>query len=225
MSLVELYTSIFSSISLQMKFVTHSFRHAEVILNEPEFKNQYNELIDVIDGITDDDLIEKHLSFGAHNESKTPKSLSKAINELLKERFVNCEWNSESGIFQDSQYTGDTWRLDFAKEDISIEVAFNHSTVIAWNLIKPVLASELNHVQKAIQTKIGVIITATQEMKTQGGFDGAIGTFEKFRDYLPPLQNILTVPLLIIGLKKPETFRIEHFQLAARKKIGKIIKL
>ena len=66
------------------------------------------------------------------------------------------------------------------QKDISIEVAFNHSTVIAWNLIKPALASELNHVQKAIQTKIGVIITATNDMKVAGGFDSAIGTYEKF---------------------------------------------
>src|SRR5690606_26198723 len=115
---------------------------------------------------------------------RTPKSISKAINDLLKERFTERGWVSESGIFQDTQYTGDTWRLDFAKQDISIEVAFNHSTVIAWNLIKPVLASELNHVQKAIQTKIGVIITATNDMKSLGGFDGAIGTYEKFLDYL-----------------------------------------
>lgn len=208
-----------------MKYKIHSFRHAKVILNEKEFKKQFDEFISVIKNITDQDIIEKHNSYGIDEDSKTPKSISKAINDLLKERFTKCYWNSESGIFQDTQYTGDTWRLDFAKEDISVEVAFNHSTVIAWNLIKPVLASELNHVQKAIQTKIGIIITATNEMKKEGGFDGAIGTFEKFLDYLPPLQNLLTVPLLIIGLEKPDTFKIEHFQLAPRKKIGKIIYL
>ncbi|MEZ4857315.1 MAG: hypothetical protein R2781_00720 [Flavobacteriaceae bacterium] len=208
-----------------MNFRTHSFRHAEVILNEPEFINQYHQLIEVIRNITDNDIIMKHVGYGSLDEASTPKSISRAINDLLKERYLVKNWNSESGIFQDTQYQGETWRLDFAKDDISIEVAFNHSTVIAWNLIKPVLASELNHVQKAIQTKIGVIITATNELKQEGGFDGAIGTFEKFLDYLPPLQNILTVPLLIIGLEKPESFKIEHFQLAPRKKIGRVIHL
>ena len=87
-------------------------------------------------------------------------------------------WREESPIFQDTDYQGDTWRLDFAKENISIEVAFNHGSVIAWNLLKPVLASELNHVQKAIQTKVGVIICATDGMKTTGGFDGAVGSYE-----------------------------------------------
>ena len=70
----------------------------------------------------------------------------------------------------------------------------------------------MNHVEKAIQTKIGIIITATQEFKTEGGFDTAIGTFEKFLDYLPPLRNFLTVPLFIIGLEPPKTFKIEHLQ-------------
>ncbi|MCB4807541.1 hypothetical protein LG651_04710 [Tamlana sp. 62-3] len=206
-----------------MNFITHSFRHAEIILNEPEFINQFEELKTIIDAISDDDIINRHQSYGARSLDKTPKSISRAINELLKESFRAHGWFNESYIFQDNEYRGDTWRLDFAKQDLSIEVAFNHSSVIAWNLLKPVLASELNHVNKAIQTKIGIVITATQEMKVRGGFDGAIGTFEKFLDYLPPLQNFLTVPVLIIGLTPPETFKIEHNQIALRKKIGQVV--
>ena len=205
-----------------MNFVTTAFRHADAILIQDEFEDQYRDLLTIIDGISDDDIIAQHESYGASNIERTPKSLSKAINTLLKERFEANGWLSESGIFQDTEYKGDTWRLDFAKDDISVEVAFNHSSVIAWNLIKPVLASELNHVQKAIQTKIGVVITATNDMKTLGGFDGAIGTYEKYLDYLPPLQNILTVPLLIIGLTPPETFKVTQEQIAPRKKIGRI---
>lgn len=206
-----------------MQFVTTSFRHSGVILNEPEFIEEFTEIIDVVSSITEQQLIEKHESYGGDNIESTPKSLSKAINDLIKEGLVNRGWIPESGIFQDANYQGDTWRLDFAKQDISIEVGFNHSSVIAWNLTKPVLASELNHVQKAIQTKIGVIITATEELKQLGGFDSAIGTYEKYIDYLLPLNNILTVPLLIIGLNAPKTFRVEQFQYAPRKKIGKIV--
>ncbi|MCK5443112.1 MAG: hypothetical protein KAJ23_14595 [Maribacter sp.] len=206
-----------------MNFRSHSFRHAEVILHEPEFLSLFTEMTSLISEITDQDLIQKHENFGIENVERTPKSLSKAINELLRERFVALGWNSESSIFQNPDYTGDTWRLDFAKDTISIEVAFNHSTVIAWNLIKPVLASELNHVEKAIQTKIGVLITATSNLKEYGGFDNAIGTYEKFLDYLPPLRNMLTTPLLVIGLEPPESFRIVHEQFAPRKKIGRVV--
>ena len=206
-----------------MKFKSHSFRHAAVILNENQFVDQFSNLMLIISSISDEDLIERHTSYGVKEIERTPKSLSKAINELLKERFLRSGWISEPGIFQDTSYLGDTWRLDFAKDDISIEVAFNHSSVIAWNLTKPVLASELNHVNKAIQTKIGVIITATNELKRLGGFDSAIGTYEKYLDYLPPLRNMLTTPLLIIGLEEPESFRIQQHQQATRKKIGIIV--
>lgn len=208
-----------------MNYRLHSFRHAEVILNEPEYIKLFREVKEILYGLSDLDLIRRHESFGTGSLERTPKSLSKAINELLKEKFVDKGWFSESAIFQNTKYSGDNWRLDFAKDKISIEVAFNHSTVIAWNLIKPVLASELNHVEKAIQTKIGIIITATSELKSRGGFDTAIGTYEKFLDYLPPLRNMLTTPMLIVGLEPPESFRIQHEQLAPRKKIGRIIKI
>lgn len=192
-----------------MDYETFSFRHAEVILNEPQFVNQFTELRNIINNITDNDLIERHESYANNPNERVPMSLSVAINELLKERFEAAGWQSESPIFQEPLYlAGDRWRLDFAKDDISIEVAFNHGEATAWNLIKPVLASELNHVQKAIQTQVGVIITATQSMKSAGGFDGAVGTFEKFIEYLPPMRDVLSVPILIIGLLPPRTFRI-----------------
>jgi hypothetical protein len=208
-----------------MEFTYKSFRHSGVILNEPNLVEEFTEIIDILSTISEVEIISKHESYGNINIEKTPKSLSKAINDLIKEGLVAKNWIAESRIFQDSNYQGDTWRLDFAKRDISIEVGFNHTSVIAWNLLKPVIASELNHVEKAIQTQIGVIITATEDLKQKGGFDGAIGTYEKYLDYLQPLNNILTVPLFIIGLNAPKTFFIEQHQLAPRKKIGKIIML
>jgi hypothetical protein len=208
-----------------MEFIYKAFRHADVILKELNFIEEFSEIIDTIESISEEDLILKHNSYGERNIENTPKSLSKAINDLIKDGLVEKGWIPESKIFQDNYYQGETWRLDFAKKDISIEVGFNHSSVIAWNLTKPVLASELNHVSKAIKTQIGVIITATEELKQKGGFDGAIGTFEKYLDYLPPLNNVLTIPLFIIGLNAPTTFRIEEFQYAPRKKIGRIIRI
>ena len=207
-----------------MQFETYSFRHAEVLLREPEYKEQGEELFDIISSLSEDEIIEEHRKYGIQNIEKTLLSISTAINALLKERLVQAVWSRESPIFQDHSYRAKTWRLDFAKKDISIEVAFNHSTVIAWNLIKPVLASELNHVQKAIQTRIGIIITATVNMKKKGGFDKAVGTYEQFQKYLPTFQNLLPTPILLIGLRSPETFEIEIVQHAPRKKIG-IIKM
>lgn len=186
-----------------MDFLTHSYRHADVILQQDRYKNHYEQLLEVIRGISDDDIVAEFEAGG-----RKAKSISESINRLLKKRLVTKGWNSESPLFQGTKYTGNAWRLDFAGFNISVEVAFNHGEATSWNLLKPVLASELNHVQKEIQTEIGVVITATQDMKKAGGFDSAVGTYEKFLTYLDPMRNVLTTPMMIIGLKKPETFYI-----------------
>ena len=187
-----------------MDYVTESFRHGEVTLNNiPEYRKVWNELQDVIKSITDEEIIQCHV-----NHYGKQKSISKAINHIIKDKLVRLDWKPESPIFQDDAYTGRYWRLDFAKECISVEVAFNHSGVIPWNLVKPVLAGELNHVKKAIDTKVGVVICATNELKQRGGFDNAIGEYEKFLTHLNPLRDILTIPMVIVGLEPPKTFEI-----------------
>ncbi len=142
---------------------------------------------------------------------------------MLRERLDPEMWAQESAIFNDPEYNQKRetrWRLDFASETMAVEVAFNHGEAIAWNLLKPVLSAELNHVEKAVQTKAGVIITATEAMKTAGNFDSAVGTYEKFLRYLAPMMNILTVPMVIIGLDAPKTF-----SLGSGERRGEIIHL
>jgi len=188
-----------------MEYKIHSFRHGEIILNnEPDYKRIWNELLTAIESISDDEIITYHQS-----NPRKAKSISESINNILKSKLTELGWNEESYIFQDDEYSGNRWRLDFAKDSISVEVAFNHGEAIAWNLIKPVLAGELNHVKKEINTEIGVIICATKELKDKGGFDGAVGEYEKFLTYLNPLRDVLTVPIVIIGLEAPKTFEIE----------------
>lgn len=209
-----------------MKYVYHSHRFAYELFNDnPKYCFLWNELKDVLDNITDEDLMLEFLVV-LQNEPET-KSLSKAINRLIKKGLESKGWNSESFIFADKKYSDDnkgTWRLDFAKDLVAVEVAFNHGGNVSWNLIKPVLSSELNHVEKAIQTEIGIVITATDEMKKAGGFDSAVGSYEKYVEYCKPLMNLLSTPILIIGLEKPETFRIKHDIDGHNRKIGRIEK-
>lgn len=197
-----------------MKYKKFSFRHAEeIFLVDDSFTYLWNEVKEVLDSITDKDIIDEF-----NSERREAKSISEAINKLIDTRLVAKGWHPQSCIFADPEYSDakGTWRLDFAKDNIAIEVAFNHGGNVSWNLIKPVLSSELNHVEKAIQTQAGIVITATDEMKKAGGYDGAIGTYEKYVEYLKPLNNLLTTPMMIIGLEPPETFIIEHRKEANR---------
>jgi hypothetical protein len=189
-----------------------------VIGQNPTHRRLWSEITDSIEEITDASLIDMFRGM-----SRKSKSLSECINDKIRENLVGRGWSAESPIFQDSDYRGKKWRLDFAKEAMSIEVGFNHGEAIAWNLLKPVMASEMNHISKAIQTEIGVIITASKALKIAGGFDSAVGELEKYIRYLRPMSTILPTPLVLVGLLPPETFRIAHQVGENNKKYGVIV--
>jgi hypothetical protein len=203
-----------------MEFITSSHRNGlELFRTDEKYSALWTEIENIIWSITEAELL---ADFNATSAATSPKSISYSINRLLKERFMQLDWKSESFIFAESEYRNTNWRLDFAKDEISVEVGFNHGGNVAWNLIKPVLASELNHVKKDVQTSAGVVITATEDLRILGGFDNAIGTFEKYVQYLKPLQQILPTPLVVVGLLPPKTFHIEHTQVGARK-VGRAV--
>lgn len=210
-----------------MKFVTYPYKHADIVLADQRHKKNLDEIIEAITSLSDDELKARHLS---RKNKGLKSSLAPSINSLLKEKFIARGWRAESSIFQGEEYGGENadkvWRLDFAKDSVSIEVAFNHGEAIAWNLLKPVLASSVNNVQKAITTEVGVLITATKNLKMAGAFDSAVGEYEKVLRYLVPLSTLMSVPLLIIGLETPETFKLKSkYPLPSPDDWGKIIDL
>ena len=198
-----------------MKFKEYSHRHADAIIaNDEQLKEKYNEFTNALTSISEDELIEDFLKKKEeHIQRRTSfKSITPSINDLLKRKMLSISgWKAEVDIFNDDagEIENTEWRLDFAYDDaFCIEVAFNHGEAIAWNLLKPVLACELNHVKKAVQGQIGIYVCATDKMKTAGNIDSASGSFEKVLRYLPPMMNQLTVPMMIIGLEPFETFKI-----------------
>ncbi|WP_271401496.1 hypothetical protein [Salinicoccus roseus] len=201
-----------------MKYKEYSHRYGLEIVNDMDIAyEKYIELTDVLTNIKEVELINAFQK--RRNDNRKDKSLAKVINALIKERLSSLGWEIESPIFKNKAINRSTkdWRLDFVSPEIfSVEVAFNHSSAITVNLMKPVLASELNHVEKQFQTKFGIVIAATQELKIKGGFDGAIGTFEKYVLQCQPLMNQLTVPMIIIGLEAPEYFNVLHSKANGR---------
>lgn len=199
-----------------MKFIEYSHRHADAIINnDPLLKERYNQFVGALRDMTDEELIadflrkkEEYAERGTSFKSMTP-----SINGILKERMLAIPgWQAEVDIFNDrTGVIGNTeWRLDFACDDaFCVEVAFNHGEAIAWNLLKPVLSCELNHVEKAVQGQIGIYVCATDNMKIAANIDSSSGSFEKVLRYLPPMMNQLTIPMMIIGLEPFETFKID----------------
>lgn len=231
-----------------MKYQIHQHRFAEDIVNSnPELKKLWIEITETLDGITDDALIAEFttppefMAFGkteSGNLRKRPSnkmSLSAAINNLIDDGLVSKGWNFQSKIFQGKNYDSSRWRLDFSKRisnphnditGIAIEVAFNHGEAIAWNLMKPTLAAEINHVETEIEigSGIGVYICPMSALRKSGAFDNTVGTYEKVLRYLNPLHQKITVPMLIVGLEEPESFSVEKvFDKISRQNEGKIL--
>lgn len=207
-----------------MRFTEYSHRHAKAIIESDEqLRTRYEQFIGVLQSITDEELIndflikkQEHADRGSAFKSMTP-----SINGLLKERMLAIPgWQAEVDIFNDTEgVIGNTeWRLDFACDNaFCVEVAFNHGEAIAWNLLKPVLSCELNHVQKAIQGQLGIYVCATDSMKIAANIDPASGSYEKVLRYIPPMMNQLTIPMMIIGLEPFETFKIsDHAEVVRR---------
>lgn len=198
-----------------MRFIEYSHRHADAIIaNDPTLRERYEQFTNALRNMTDEDLIadflEKKAEYAARGTSF--KSMTPSINSMLKERMLAIPgWQAEVDIFNDTTgVIGNTeWRLDFACDNaFCVEVAFNHGEAIAWNLLKPVLSCELNHVEKAVQGQLGIYVCATDNMKIAANIDSASGSFEKVLRYLPPMMNQLTIPMMIIGLEPFETFKI-----------------
>lgn len=198
-----------------MRFREYSHRHADAIIaNNPELKERYEQFVGALRSISDEELINDFLNRKTEHDNRGTafKSMTFSINNILKERMLAIPgWKAEVDIFNDTKGAiGNTeWRLDFACDDaFCVEVAFNHGEAIAWNLLKPVLSCELNHVEKAVQGQIGIYVCATDNMKIAANIDSSSGSYEKVLRYLPPMMNQLTIPMMIIGLEPFETFKI-----------------
>jgi len=206
--------------------VSHSHRFGyELFQVKESFQHRWSEIDNAIHSLTDEEIVEGFRDQQMKSQVKG-KSISRIINGLLKARFISLGWSHESRLFQDEAF-GDAWALDFAKENVSLEVGFNHGTDAAWNVLKPNLASELNHIEKQVQTDLGVVITATPELKKAGGFDSAIGTSETYKKILVALQQVITVPIVIIGLRAPRKFAIvvnwHKNEDGKRKGVGEVV--
>lgn len=212
-----------------MHYEIHSHRNAEFVFSGVErYAKKWRELLAALDSITEDAIIAEF------EKQVSGKSISKALNRLIKKELVRRGWTPESPIFMDESYgyggksthgnQKGKWRLDFAKGCLCAEVTFNHRSDISWNMLKPTLSSELNHVEKHINTEGGIIICAKEELKSRGGFDNAVGTFEDYVHYLLPMQHILTAPIAIIGLEAPKSFYIKVLPQGAKKR-GVVVKV
>ena len=147
------------------------------------------------------------------------------MSSLIDEKFNYSKWLKSKLIFNDvnQEYKSERWSLDYIKNKVSVEVAFNHEEGTSWNIIKGILANKSNKIRKNVNIEYTIIITATNDLMRTGGFDNAIGTYEKYIKYLVAFDEIVRYPIILIGLNGLDEFYIKHNNVV-NKKIGTINK-
>jgi len=208
-----------------MDFELYSHRNAQEIAESVNFRKDWEVFQEVIASVSDQDLKSAFKALGARREGKRKegqKSLSHAINEVLRRKLGALGWDLEPTLFsKDNTGSGPSgWKLDFVKRlpnsrfrqktcTYAVEVAFNHSEAAAWVLTKLALACERTTIQKDIDATIGILVVMQSNLKKAGNFDGSCCTFDRYIHTIKVMHDLLRAPLLVVGLGPPKTFRLK----------------
>jgi hypothetical protein len=198
---------------MRLKFSDHM---SGLTIAKARFSDDWKVLVNALEGISDHDLIAEFSckSEKAREQGKSPPvGLQSIVNSLIRSRLEPTQWEPERRIFSDPEgrYKSSSWRLDFATKDLALEVAFNNGGSTGWNLLKPMLAChELNAVPKDNNWQLGVVVFATEQLKSAGNMDSTVHTFERVSEMLRPLALFLNRPLCLIGLQTEGTFLIHR---------------
>ena len=221
-----------------MKINIHSHRNALEIAESPAFKDDWVAFLEAISSTSDDDLMSAFKALAAKRRGKkaeAQKSLSHAINWVLRRKLEKLGWLAEPILFSKEQVGADRngWKLDFVKKNtdircpgktstFAVEVAFNHSEAAAWVLTKLALACERTLMQKDIVASVGILVVMQSELKKSGNFDSACCTYGRYVHTIDVMHDLLRAPLIVIGLGSPETFKIVG-RSKGRRKVGEIV--
>lgn len=140
-----------------------------------------------------------------------------AMNKLIAQRLTRSDspWRSQVPVFpKDEEMRKGVWTMDFARpvddrNQVGLEVTFNHSEALAWTLVRLALAHEAENVLPGARIMSGAVIIPTDSFKRfrnpQGKIeyrvDSAVGTYERLFTMLPKLRYYVHVPLLVFGVE------------------------
>lgn len=177
-----------------MEYELEDFRHAAALLREHP---AWLDLRDAIESIDETVVLAKqeHVS---RTRRSAPRGGQTALNGVFEDLLPEPPWQHQPRLFGSPELR--KWKMDFLLARVGVEVSFNHAEAIPWQFTRLNIAGESERVIPEARIDVGVVITATDSLKSWSRMDSAVGTFDAFRAWLREMKPILPIPILLIGL-------------------------
>jgi hypothetical protein len=172
------------------------FRHGREIL---ERRSAWMEVFDVISGVEADDVLAAQGSF-AERGRRVPAGGQSALNKVFRDRLIPLGWMPEPRLFPRAERDLRKWKMDFIKDEVGVEVSFNHAEAIPWTFTRLNIAGESDRVLTESRIDVGIAVFATESLKSWSKMDSAVGTFEIAEAWLKMMKPIMPIPILVVGL-------------------------
>ena len=160
-----------------MHFSSHSYRHAELILNA-NYRIR-KEIEDILNGLEVE-----------HGERKGRKSREQP-HDIIQKAFVEKGWSKETLISEDVAHKQ---FFDLYKEKVAVEIEFSRNEFLYRDYFRFLLAYNSGLID------VGVIITLDKKAKEQYKYDTVRPDLDYAVDDFQWLKPVLAVPISVLGV-------------------------
>lgn len=130
----------------------------------------------------------------------TPVGAQRAINVMF-ETLLTAEkgWVHQALVYKALDELPDR-KMDFWKDYLGIEIAFNNDSYLERIVLRLNAANTTDPGMLDHEVAVGVVVVASQAIKSWGSMDPSVTTFEGARRTIALMQPSFTVPLMLVGL-------------------------
>jgi hypothetical protein len=129
-----------------------------------------------------------------------PVGAQRAINVLF-ESLLSAEkgWSHQVPVYRPQNGLPDR-KMDFWKDFLGIEIAFNNDSYLERIVLRLNAANATDPTLLQYEVAVGVVVVASQALKSWGSMDPSVTTFEGARRTIGLMQPSFSVPLMLVGL-------------------------
>lgn len=187
-----------------MDFRTESYRWGLEHLHETN--PAWRELQEVLRSIDRQEIIAiqaEYFDAWMRGERATPPAGGQTtVNRLIEARLADLGWETQVPVIpaEDGRGPVPYWSMDFIKDRIGLEVSFNNAGVLPQNLLRMSVKAESHLLNPDEMIRLGILIVATEDLKTWSRMDSTVHTFEQVRRVLRYVTFSVPTPIVVVGL-------------------------